>query len=133
VTYDYDYAALDNHGKVYTWGTNNQDHLGFGRGDASFKNETANLVRDLTPFVAFDVGLNEKNLVAICFTRDIKSEQLFHSTPMVKEYYDCVRYHLDTEMTDLKFLKYQDKPYGPTDLSMQDAKTLSVTSPKHDQ
>lgn len=67
----------------------------------------------------------------ICFSRSTKSENLFHSTPLVKEYYDHVRYHLDTEITDLKFLKYQDKPYGPTDYSAQDAQTLSFTSPKN--
>ena len=112
ISLQFDYAAQDTLGRVYVWGTNYYDNLGFKYKDPDFKNYEPNPQVNLNKkYIAFDIGLNKKNLVTICFIRNYDTENLFKTTPLIKNYFDNIRLFQKKDMYRQKNIKSEQKEH----------------------
>lgn len=108
ISSEYDYGALDTVGRVYTWGTNYQDNLGFRFNADGFDPEAPNYLNHLNDYVVYDISLNQKNLVCIAFPRNQTTEKLLQLTPQTRNFYDKIRLFLKVEQNDLKTIKDEE-------------------------
>ena len=86
VSYGYNYAIIDLKGRIYTFGENNAENLGFKINDKRFISDEANLVSQLSDWIVFDASLSEKNLFLILETRTDKNESLWWDSLVCRKF-----------------------------------------------
>ena len=105
---DYDYGAMDTTGRLYTWGNNMNENLGFSCVDEDFKHESPNALKQLDDYVVYDFSMNPSNLVCVAFPRNKTTEKLLQLTPIIRNFYDNIRMFLAVEQTDLNDIKQEE-------------------------
>lgn len=137
INYDYNYATLDMNGRVFTFGNNFNDNLGYNHNDKKYIFDQANYVHLQDEYITFDISMSEKNLVVICFARGYKNEKIFYSTPVVVSYMQKIRRFLGHEIGQQREFANMFDEVGENDDSMADANNSSNhhgnMSPSYDQ
>jgi hypothetical protein len=105
VNYGYNYGAIDIKGRVFTFGENNTENLGFGLNDTDFHPEEANLVGQVLDMICMDIALSEKNLFLILEKRDKKNESWFVEGKICREFIGASKNFTVEYLKDLKKMR----------------------------
>jgi hypothetical protein len=105
VNYGYNYGAIDIKGRVFTFGENNTENLGFALKDTEFYPEEANLLGQVLDMICMDIALSEKNLFLILEKRDKKNECWFVEGKICREFIGASKNFTVEYLKDLKKMR----------------------------